>query len=114
MPLTVLDNRGKVVDAGAGANTTRSHPFAAEIKEVLQAVRTGHPSPILGGDLARDAIILAHKQTEAVAQEEAGQDLSGPLAGTPGPLATRTAGIAAVDAICIRGPGNRRSPAVSF
>ncbi len=69
MPLTVLDNRGQVVTP-ALADHDAIAPFAAEIKEVIAAVRTGHPSPILGGDLARDAIIIAHKQTEAVAKKK--------------------------------------------
>jgi hypothetical protein len=61
----VLDNRGKVIAASL-AEHDAIDPFAAEVKEVIKAVRTGHPSPILGGDLARDAIMLAHKQTESV------------------------------------------------
>ncbi len=65
MPLTLLDNRGKVIPA-ALAEHDAIEPFAAEIKEMVKAVRTERPSPILGGDLARDAIILAHKQTESV------------------------------------------------
>ena len=40
--------------------------FEAEIKEVVKAIRSGVPSPILSGDLARDAIVLCHKQTESV------------------------------------------------
>jgi predicted dehydrogenase len=69
MPLTVLDHRGKVVTPALGEHDAIA-PFAAEIKEVLRAVQTGHPSPILGGDLARDAIVIAHKQTEAVAKKK--------------------------------------------
>ena len=65
MPLTVLDSRGKVLTPDLGEHDEIS-PFVAEIKEMLKAVRTGVPSPILGGDLARDAILLAHKQTESV------------------------------------------------
>ncbi len=65
MPFTVLDPRGKVLTPALGEHDEIS-PFVAEIKEVVKAVRTGVPSPILGGDLARDAIILAHKQTESV------------------------------------------------
>ncbi|MBM4091306.1 MAG: Gfo/Idh/MocA family oxidoreductase [Planctomycetes bacterium] len=65
MPLTVFDSQGKVHRPNLGVNDEIS-PFVAEIKEVLQAVRAGSPSPILGGDLARDAIVLGHKQTESV------------------------------------------------
>jgi predicted dehydrogenase len=69
MPLTVLDSRGNVIIPNLGEHDAID-PFAAEIKEVVKAVRTGHRSPILGGDLARDAIILAHKQTQAVLQKK--------------------------------------------
>ncbi len=65
MPLTVLDSKGQVVTPPLGEHDEIS-PFVAEIKEVVKAIRTGTPSPILGGDLARDAIILAHKQTQSV------------------------------------------------
>ena len=67
MSLTLLDQRGKAV-VPALAEHDSVAPFAAEIKEAMQAIRTGKPSPILGGDLARDAIILAHKQTESVSK----------------------------------------------
>jgi predicted dehydrogenase len=40
--------------------------FEAEIKEVAQAVQSGKPSNLLGGDLARDAIVLCHQQTKSV------------------------------------------------
>ncbi len=65
MPLTVLDARGKVQNPTLGEHDEIS-PFVAEIKEVARAIRTGVTSPILGGDLARDAIVLAHKETESV------------------------------------------------
>jgi predicted dehydrogenase len=65
VPLTVLDSRGQVITPDLGSHDAID-PFVAEIKEVLKAVRSGHPSPILGGDLARDAIVLAHRQTAAV------------------------------------------------
>ncbi len=40
--------------------------FEAEIKEVVRSLETGTTSPILSGELARDAILLCHKQTESV------------------------------------------------
>ncbi len=40
--------------------------FEAEIKEVVQSIRSGKPSRLLSGELARDAIVLCHKQTQAV------------------------------------------------
>lgn len=65
MPLKVLTNKGRVLrpDLGDG-DPVRG--FEAEIKEVVKSVRQNKPSMILGGDLARDAITLCHKQTAAV------------------------------------------------
>jgi hypothetical protein len=40
--------------------------FAAEITEVVRTIKANRPSALLDGDLARDAIILCHKQTESV------------------------------------------------
>jgi hypothetical protein len=40
--------------------------FDAEIPEVVRSASSGKPSPILAGSLARDAIVLCHKQTQAV------------------------------------------------
>jgi predicted dehydrogenase len=67
MPLTVLtgDEKENVVrpEFGGGDEITA---FQAEIEEAAKSIESGKPSPILGGDLARDAIILCHKQTESV------------------------------------------------
>jgi len=64
MPLTILSPDGKVkrpklkpVDA-----------FAAELTEATSAVATGRPSPLLGCELARDALLLCHKQSQSVRQ----------------------------------------------
>lgn len=65
MPLTILDPKGKAVRAKLAEHDEIS-PFVGEIKEVLKSVKSGTPSAILGGDLARDAIILCHKQTDSV------------------------------------------------
>ncbi len=67
MPLTVLDDKGEVIVPELGEHDEIS-PFVAEIEEVLRAVDSNVPSPILGGDLARDAIVVADKETESVAQ----------------------------------------------
>jgi hypothetical protein len=40
--------------------------FDAEIPEVVQSVSRGKPSALLSGALARDAIVLCHRQTQAV------------------------------------------------
>jgi len=70
MPLKVLvadasDPEAMVLrpDLGGGDPVTA---FQAEIEEVARALETNSPSPILSGELARDAIHLCHKQTESV------------------------------------------------
>lgn len=65
MPLKVLLANGKVLrpDLGAGDSIAG---FVGEIKEVAKAVKANRPSEVLSGDLARDAILLCHKQAESV------------------------------------------------
>ena len=66
-PVTVLLDNGKVVRpklSGGGPVDA----FYAELSEVVRAVRTDTPSPLLGGELARDAVVLCHKQTESLAK----------------------------------------------
>jgi predicted dehydrogenase len=64
MPLTVLTDRGKVErpTLPEGDDITG---FAAEITEVARAIRTNQPSPVLEGELARDALLLCHRQAES-------------------------------------------------
>lgn len=47
--------------------------FEGEIMEVYQCVQSGSESKILGGELARDAIVLAEKQSESVKTGQAVQ-----------------------------------------
>lgn len=65
MPLKVLTDKGKVVwpELGDGDPT---QAFVGEIKEVARSIRSGQVSPLLSGDLARDAIVLCQRQTESV------------------------------------------------
>lgn len=65
MPLKVLTSKGDVLrPALDGVDEITA--FANEIKEVLKSVSANQTSPTLSGDLARDAVILSHKQTESV------------------------------------------------
>jgi predicted dehydrogenase len=70
MPLKILTEDGKVVrpEIGGGDPT---ESFGAEIEEVVRCVNEGVPSPILAGDLARDAIVMCHKQTQSVMEHRA-------------------------------------------
>jgi predicted dehydrogenase len=69
-PVTVLLDSGKVVRpklSGGGPVDA----FYAELSEVVRAVRTNTPSPVLAGELARDAVVLCRKQTESLAKGRA-------------------------------------------
>jgi predicted dehydrogenase len=65
MPLTVLTEDGK-----AHRPTMKSadpvDSFASELSEALRTVKSGKPSPLLDGQLARDAVILCQKQTASI------------------------------------------------
>ena len=65
MPLTLLDAKGKATRPQLKGGDPLD-AFEAELKEVTRALRTGKRSQILGGDLARDAVLLCHKQTQSV------------------------------------------------
>jgi predicted dehydrogenase len=65
MPLTVFHRSGSVERPELGDGDP-VNAFVAEIEEVSRAVATGVSSPTLGGDLARDAIILCQRQEDAV------------------------------------------------
>jgi len=66
VPLTVLTSEGKVVRPEMPPGDPMLAAFAAEIEEMARCAAANRPSSLLGGDLARDAIVLCHKQTEAV------------------------------------------------
>jgi predicted dehydrogenase len=65
-PLTLLDGKGKTEQPALPAGDPMLTAFEAEIKEVAQSLKSGQPSALLSGGLARDAIVLCHKQTQAV------------------------------------------------
>jgi predicted dehydrogenase len=65
-PLTLLSSKGKVEYPQLPPGDPMLSAFDAEIKEVAQSIKTGQPSALLSGELARDAIVLCHKQTQAV------------------------------------------------
>ncbi len=65
-PLTLLDNKGKATQPKMPPGDPMLQAFDAEIKEVVRSLTSNQPSPILSGSLARDAIVLCHKQTAAV------------------------------------------------
>ena len=63
-PFKVFDVDGNVQrpDLGSGDPVDS---FVMEIQEAVAAIKSGVPSSLLGGELARDAIILCYKQAES-------------------------------------------------
>jgi predicted dehydrogenase len=65
-PLTLLDSKGNAEQIKLPPGDPMLIAFDNEIKEVVQSVKSGRLSEVLSGELARDAIVLCHKQTQAV------------------------------------------------
>ena len=65
LPLTVYDAQGGVQKPELGDGDP-CRAFEGEIAEIVRSLETGKPSPILSGDLARDAVALCRMQEEAV------------------------------------------------
>lgn len=65
LPVTVLTKDGGIEkpDFGEADDIT---PFVNELTEAQKAFTTGQPSALLDGALARDALILCHKQVESI------------------------------------------------
>jgi predicted dehydrogenase len=67
MPLKVLLPNGKIDRPKlSSAGDPMLTAFEHEIKELATCLKKDQPSALLGAGLARDAIVLCHKQTEAV------------------------------------------------
>jgi len=65
-PLTLLDSKGRAEYPQLPPGDPMLSAFDAEIPEVVKSVTLGKQSNLLAGSLARDAIVLCHKQTQAV------------------------------------------------
>jgi predicted dehydrogenase len=65
-PLTLLNHKGTVEHPALPPGDPMLAAFEAEVKEVVSCLKSNQPSALLGGDLARDAIVLALKQQESV------------------------------------------------
>ena len=66
LPLTVLTDKGKAIRPRLGSPDIVD-AFPQELKEAVRSIRTNDPSPLLDGQLARDALILGQRQTQSVA-----------------------------------------------
>ena len=65
-PLTILTDEGKVLRPPSSPGDPMLTAFVAEIEEMVCCAEANQPSTLLGGELARDAIVLCQKQAEAV------------------------------------------------
>lgn len=65
-PLTVVNGKGKADQPKMPPGDPMLLAFDAEIPEVVQSAAKNKQSALLSGALARDAIVLCHKQTQAV------------------------------------------------
>jgi len=62
IPATVLTGDGRVLRPKLGSGDPVDG-FSGEIQEVLRSVCSNTPSSLLDGKLARDAVVLGHRQT---------------------------------------------------
>ncbi len=68
-PLTVLTEDGQVEKPDLGSPDMLD-AFPIELAEAVRCAESNTPSELLDGALARDALILAHKQTESIAKRQ--------------------------------------------
>jgi predicted dehydrogenase len=65
LPLTVLTADGKVQRPEIGTPDMTA-AFPVELGEAVRAIKTGKPSALLDGQLARDALVLGQRQTQSI------------------------------------------------
>lgn len=65
MPVTVLTEDGKVEKPELPV-IDDIQTFVNELTEATNAIKTGKPSPILDGQLARDALVLCYSEIESI------------------------------------------------
>jgi len=73
VPLTVLTNEGKKQDKVIYpklGSFDMPDAFPAELSEAVRAVAAGEPSALLDGQLARDALVLAQRQTQSIVKRK--------------------------------------------
>jgi hypothetical protein len=65
-PLTVLTADGKAEQVALDGGGDPITAFAAELQTAVDAAASGTPPDLLSGQLARDALVLCHKEIESV------------------------------------------------
>jgi predicted dehydrogenase len=65
-PLTLLTDDGKAEQVQLGGQGDATAAFTLEIQAAVDSVRSGKEPDLLSGKLARDALVLCHKECESV------------------------------------------------
>ena len=65
-PLTVLTADGKAKRPKLPGGTEATAGFTAEIQTAVNGIRAGKEPDLLSGQLARDALVLCHKECQSV------------------------------------------------
>jgi predicted dehydrogenase len=65
-PLTLLTADGKVTHPEVPGGGDPLSAFTEEIQTAVDAVKTGKEPDLLSGQLARDALVLCHRECESV------------------------------------------------
>jgi predicted dehydrogenase len=65
-PLTVLTEDGKAKQPRLKGSTEATAAFTAEIQAAVEGVRAGREPDLLSAKLARDALVLCHKECQSV------------------------------------------------
>jgi predicted dehydrogenase len=69
-PLTVLTADGKVEKPQFPAGDDATTAFTAEIQAAVDGITSGREPELLSGKLARDALVLCHKECESVRRRQ--------------------------------------------
>jgi predicted dehydrogenase len=70
-PLTVLTADGQADQPRLDGGSDATAAFTAELQAAVEGVRRGHEPALLSGQLARDALVLCHKECQSVLRGEA-------------------------------------------
>jgi predicted dehydrogenase len=65
-PLTIYHADGTAETPALGGSGDPLAAFIDELQAAVEAIRTGVEPPLLGGQLARDALVLCHREIESV------------------------------------------------
>jgi predicted dehydrogenase len=68
-PVTVLTDTGRILRPKLGSGDP-CDGFVAELNEMARAVKLGKPSPLLDGQLARDALVIGQRETQSLVKRK--------------------------------------------